>query len=1347
MALVGFGLSGEPALVLHLPSGSMPSPYGSRDSPRTLHGRRRVPRAQLTRTGSIFGTIKNLVTAPLAWLTSYDDQENVSGKRGRNTNVPLEEEGTYHEDQPSAKRKRVESPQPSPPPRQSTRTTQGYLDVPENLLSRNAGGHHRHGPPVAHGRSTSLVTSLNIPPPSGTHPARRTASPAVMTSYMPPSMAQRTQSMDPPAYRAISLSRDVSMEDGQSGSVGRDVTMSPTRHTPFQLRPRNSLTPQPSGQTFGPTPRQKERDVSEPPPLAALITKPVFVKPPPQMTHNQAEQPVTTLGSLAETKGRIVCAVRPSSALSDGNHFQQSRSPMRQHSGLFLGARPEAVGDNSSTCMSIPFAPLWHHGLTGTHVAFVMPMNAAEKALHDLDVYKTPLLPSRLRGAQTIPEMFKPKKVHAPVLMRSDRDRERKPRLGMSEKKSKKEEEAAVAAKPYAGRGGLKKMLARRKLEEEEEREKERANAIETDQDEVADESVELTEPSKEVPEVSRIPSPPPVLAPPARPVGGREQSSLRVGRTRISRNHIARPISKSKNKFSAAFDDDEGEDAMLDEAHEKAAAEEPKKLPTLFEIPKGFSFAPDVSGSISYQGRISSDSPVDFVAIQKAPIMHDSSNAKEPPIAALPFSLTKPAVPSPPPAPAPAQPFFGESSKASAPALPDAPTSPKKPEVPVAASSAPLFPPVPSISLVPPSPTPAKPAESTSSPAASSSTPSSSIPNFFANSSIFAKPGVNIAPPAVTTPAPEPPKVENKAAPMPSIFSGTQSSTSAPKEQASQAEAAKPTPEPAPSAPFSFGNPASAPSAQTSTSSAPSPFSFASSKESASVQPANSFFAATAVKEAAPVTGETKPPAAASTLFGVGSKPAEVSTAPSTLPFTFGTPASSAAPSTAAPVAVPAASPFTFGQPKAEPAKAPENKPLFATAEPAKPSLFGAPAPSPSPFGGSQGSAGADAPKPAFTFGQPTPSPSTPAPTIEAPKPLFPSTSTGGTGGFSFSSNAPTPSPATPKAPFSFGVAPSTPSVSTPVDNKPAFTFGAPSTPAVSAPTTLFGGPSTGSNGADVSKPFSFGAPAPARPLTPPQKEQEMRMEESPTRGGGMDMNGDPPKPTNGFSFGVPSASSPFGQPSQPTASPFAFGVKTEPPKVDTKPTGSFASFGQSATTSAFSFGQKPAESTQSPISSTPFGVSSPFGQTPTSTAPAFSFGAPSNTNGGFGHPSAAANSQPASPSTFGQPAAPFAFNATPTSVTAPSNPFAFGSQPASPATVNAGLPQPPGSSGGFTFGAPSPATSQAPSSPFGAAPSLPTPGGSVGFTIGSAAPQPQAQAGGARQIKKLPTRRGGRR
>ncbi|KAI0670641.1 hypothetical protein C8Q78DRAFT_1079583 [Trametes maxima] len=1296
----------------------MPSSLSSRDSPRNHHARRRPIRGQLTRSGSLFGTLKNLVTAPLTWLTSQEDFEDAPGKRRRNPNAAEPDERSNDDDgRPNAKRKRVDSPEPAfPPHQQHTRTNQGYLDVPENLLSRRS---QRLTAPPSHARASSFTPSLSAPSMRDVLPARRTASPAISASFSQPVAIQRTQSMDPPAYRPISLSRDVSMEDGITGSAGRDVTMSPTRQTSFQLRARSSLTPQPSGQTFGPAPQHQGRDTSEPPPLAALISNPVFVKPPPQHQQGHVTHSVTTLGTLAETKGYT------------------GRPPLRQHSTLLLGSRVGTGSGSSST------------GYFGS-------VNAAEKALHDLDVYKTPLLPSRLRGSQTIPEMFKPKKAHAPILMRSER--ERKPRLGTSEKLQ--EDEQPMASKPYAGRGGMKKMLAKRKMEEQEELERERASAIETDQDEEVDgphkPAYKPSDKDEEV-VVQKVPDvtlPPPEPAQPVRPIGGREQSSLRVGRPRTSRNHIARPMSKARNRFSAAFDEDEGEDFMLDEKNEQVAVEEPKKMPTLFESPKGFSFAPEKAPT---------------------PVAQDISKEKEPPIAALPFSFSKPATSTATP-PAPAQPFsFGEPARVSAPA----PSLPAKSETVAAAASAvpstPLFSAVPSISLIPPSPLPPKTDTPTAAPA-SSAPP---VPNFFANSSIFSKPGVTIAPP---TPTPAPATSIGSGAVESAGPSGAPAASSAPfsfgapsgpslfgnapqpataEKAAPKAEAPKP---PAASvfgtggssAPFSFGNTTSS----TSSSSTPSLFSSSPAEpKSTTARPAGSLFGqspapavensrqAQAVAPTAPVA-PAPVPASAPFSFGAPAKPVEPP-ASSPSPFSFGTGTSST--TTAVPATAP---PFSFGASKADIPKEPENKPLFGTSEQTKPSLFGAPAPTSSPFGGSQpSSASAEtAPKSPFTFGQPTQA-TTSAPTIEAPKPLFPSTSSGSSGGFSFgASAAPAAVPAAPatpatpaKSPFSFGASPATPPVTSATDNKPAFSFGAPSpAPQVSAPTTLFGGPSGGSNGADVlNKPFSFGAPA--RPATPPGHEQEMRMEESPTRGAGMNINGHEQKPSMGFSFGAPSGSqgvSPFGQPSQVASSPFSFSAKTET-KTEPKPAAPFSFASSTSTGGGFGFGQKPGESAQSPISPAPFGSSAPFGEsasnTPTASAPAFSFGASSAPSGGFGQ---SASSTPASPSTFGQPA-PFAFG-TPTSTTAPSNPFAFGSQPASPATSTSGLPQPPGSSGGpgFAFGQPSPATSQAPASPFGAAPPAPT--GGVSFTMGSAAPQ--QQTAGPRAIKKLPNRRGGR-
>lgn len=210
--------------------------------------------------------------------------------------------------------------------------------------------------------------------------------------------------------------------------------------------------------------------------------------------------------------------------------------------------------------------------------------------IRELEVYKTPLLPTRLRGSTTIPDMFKPKKGHAPVLMH---DRESRPRLGTADKlgASEKVQEEGHGAKPYAGRGGMKKLLARRRLEEDEENEKAKAAAIETDEDEAA----ETTRQARALDEklVKEFATPVPSMSQPAGPfVGGQEQSSLRVGRQRTSRNHIDRPKAKHRAGRFSAVEEDEDEDAM-DDGSREAKDGSPKK-PT-FEPPHGFSFAKDV--------------------------------------------------------------------------------------------------------------------------------------------------------------------------------------------------------------------------------------------------------------------------------------------------------------------------------------------------------------------------------------------------------------------------------------------------------------------------------------------------------------------------------------------------------------------------------------------------------------------------------------------------------------------------------------------------------------------------------------------------------------------------------
>lgn len=206
-------------------------------------------------------------------------------------------------------------------------------------------------------------------------------------------------------------------------------------------------------------------------------------------------------------------------------------------------------------------------------------------------MYKTPLLPTRLRGSNTVPDMFKRKRVNALTLLN---DREEKPRLGMADKMGalEKEPEEAQSSKPYAGRGGMKKLLERRKKEEEEEA---AASGMETD---TRKEARQLD--AKLAAELTPSPAwePPRLEAPTS--IGGREQSSLRVGRTRINRNHVVRPkVRAQPGRFSALYEEDEDE-AMDDGSREKVQLPDPPAKTPAFHIPAGFSFAKEVSRATS---------------------------------------------------------------------------------------------------------------------------------------------------------------------------------------------------------------------------------------------------------------------------------------------------------------------------------------------------------------------------------------------------------------------------------------------------------------------------------------------------------------------------------------------------------------------------------------------------------------------------------------------------------------------------------------------------------------------------------------------------------------------------
>ncbi|PSR88866.1 hypothetical protein PHLCEN_2v5015 [Hermanssonia centrifuga] len=1226
------------------------------------------------RTNSLLGTLKSIVSSTLPWFGSNGDLSDAQGKRKQAVRRDEFEDMEEHRQ----KRKRIHSPESEginssvgslSARRRHQSAGSGYLDPPASSFRPQSHGIQRQ--PAGYIRASSLA----VPSRSRDAHKRRTASPGPSASYAVAHGITRTQSMDPPPRRRPALdlaiapqpiSRDVSMEGF------RDMSLSPSR--PFRMR--TSLTPQPTGQSFGPNPVRRERDPSEPPPLAALIENPIFVKPPPQSIEPQPliRQNATTLGTVAQT--------------------QRTAQPLRRRrSSLVLGA------DSSMTDVS--------------NAAVLYPINAAEKALRELEVYKTPLLPTRLQGSSTIPDMFKPKKARATVLMH---DRERKPRLGMADKGDAKDkiEEDLKSVKPYAGRGGMKKLLAKRRLEEQEEQKEARLmrlSVIEEDEEETESQRKAEDLNDKFMKEFEQpVQQPEPELPRPT--IGGREQSSLRVGRTRTSRNHIARPQARPRGgRFSAVMEDED--DAMDDdgtrEAERKMLEEAAKKAPT-FNVPAGFSFAKDTT-----------------------PIKHDSTNAKEPPIAALPFSLTRSTASTsgiasqlstlaPEPRSVPTNGFLE-----SAPAPP--------PPVIMVADSQPVSAPAPPTPVLATAP---QVAPVSPGPAASVASASSSVPNFFTNSAFLSKPNASITTPtfSLTAPSSSPsvivqtgtslgnasagvestPGLKSSAPALGSFF-GTSSSL---EHRPNTVNALTAVPMLGPSG---FGN--KAPSATYSSSAPAAP--------SVDITPAAASHPATASSN--------------STLFSFGPKVPEKTTTAAT-PFSFGAPAK--------PAEAHNASLFNLGA-KSESAKQSD---VETTSEVESTSLFGAPttpATQPSaPFGNIEASGGDNKTEPLkapFAFGQPATT-STPAPTIEAPKPLFGGNITPFT--FGQPSAAPT-IVEPPKSPFTFGSTPSTP-----VGDKQPFSFGG-SSAAPASSSTLFGqAPPSTINGTDTTaKPFTFGGGnATAQPATPPKNnESEIMMDESPTRGSGMEMNGSKPEESK-LNSGFPFATTPFSSSGQNNPTPFGFGSSAAPTsnsfgslttvsnpfgakleaKPAEKPSTGFGGFGQPSSSSNSLFGQKAPEA---PPLARGFSFGSPA--TPTTPAASFGFGAPPITqSNSFGQPASAPSSAPASP--FGQPTQSNAFNfaSTPASAstTAPSNLFAFGgSQPASPAAANAGLPAQNGS--GFTFGGGSstPSTAQT-SSPFGAPSSLPQGGGPF-FTVGSAPPPAQ----GNRPTRKLPTRRGGKR
>ncbi|KIM49010.1 hypothetical protein M413DRAFT_92894 [Hebeloma cylindrosporum] len=877
--------------------------------------------------------------------------------------------------------------------------------------------------------------------------------------------------------------------------------------------------------------------------------------------------------------------------------------------------------------------------------------------------------------ASTTPDMFKSRRSSHLVLMQDDRDR-------LGRKVSGPRKGAIVnESKPYAGVGGMKKLLARRKLELEEEGE-------ENDQ---SKDTSSISVPLHSVPDSDSFPT---VASAP-----GERSLNLRVGRSQTFRSH-PRPY---KANFSAKFDeepDDTSEKANYhSQTQREMLKEAAKKVPST-ELPTDFSFAKNSTAVDGMEEVPTTLLPFPLLK-SSSPASESESASKRADSSMASSTLEVPAaVPIRIPTPEPKV-----SSSAPSKAPPGFSLAPGPPLVPPAGGIPTFF-----ASSLPKDSPPAAPVSNLTSSRSSTATVPLAAPSAFSLTAPSTQPVNDLENPFWDG---DKKTGEEASKPPQSVFDKVSTRESA--------NAATPTPPPL------FGGVTSAfpafPAVDTASSTSTG-FSFAKlsqegdAKESSAEAPEPPklpFSFGTSSNQKRPEIETIAPKALASnttsTLFGDSSKPGlfeppkaspfgttgPPQSTPSPLPFSFGSNTSQNAAATAAP-----SQSTLFGLTPTTATTADTPKSIFGNSgafsfasEPVQKAKEVKTAPAPFSFGATLSSpltvpvaVSKPAPAPVFSFDQA----STNASSSVAPI------------AFSFGGGGSATADVSSKQPFMFGqtnpIAPTARPVTPPknsdnefrmeesptremqqngngklAETRPSlggFSFGTNNSDS-NAGSSLFGGGNS-STGAPLSTPFSFGGSSLANPFAPknPQSEE-----------------------SKGFAG--------FGQ------------TAPVPPTIST----------------TFSFGQqlKSPENAQRPSTTGPFS----FAATPTSATsatPAFSFSGSTNSNP-FGQP--APGSAPSSPSTFNQPS--FAFGGPTTTA---GGAFAFGSQPASPAGgANLTLPQSSfGTGGGFGQSAP-----QQPSSPFNSpialAPSTSS-GGSL-FTMGSA----PAPAPGARQIKKLPNRR----
>lgn len=276
-----------------LPTHTIKHPPQRRSRPQP-----RARPATLEGSGSIFTTIRKLVTAPLNWFSLNPEFENVDGKRKINGWREGHSAGYTEGSQP--KKMRVDAPIPTESayldPPSSTFEPTG-LSVPIKQLTLDSSG-------------SSFATSNKYTPRASPFKDRRNMS-------IDPIPRDSTVPRDPIITRNPSkmpLTRESSVDMRASMPFGRESSMPPPP-TPFRLR--TSLTPKPS-----PT-KPLRREASAPPPLASLMSNPIFVKPPPQPPRELSpirklgDQTTVSLGSLLEARRAVRFQIMSDVLLSD----------------------------------------------------------------------------------------------------------------------------------------------------------------------------------------------------------------------------------------------------------------------------------------------------------------------------------------------------------------------------------------------------------------------------------------------------------------------------------------------------------------------------------------------------------------------------------------------------------------------------------------------------------------------------------------------------------------------------------------------------------------------------------------------------------------------------------------------------------------------------------------------------------------------------------------------------------------------------------------------------------------------------------------------------------------------